>query len=297
MKLFRKLLVGCLLLANAVAMGGEAEAPRLSTDGFARLAIHRNGRAMPMDSVARHFLMEFSGRGTVKVPTGAGEDSVEKLAAIDWFARVLFDPETTDDDPIFLVEHPEAAEALNLPRHKRDRFTYNELKDAIPALREKVEIARTIAPDDRGLVEQELLRVDANLQQYLALRISFMFAVPRHEFAVRTPVLRNMLELKEGEDQVSFWRIMGAGAPMAQLIESIQDTPQSEWTPAQSEALMLSSTLFDWSKQLRGLPLLMVPLDSPGEDVWVSPWDAIAQQAGVPRVREKIGLLADMTMA
>ena len=88
MKRLLLLLTGLLCLPPAYA-GEEPKAPGIDADtAFAAVGIYRDGRPKPMDSAARHYLLEFSGRSKL------GDES-----ASDWFARLLFDPDSTASDP------------------------------------------------------------------------------------------------------------------------------------------------------------------------------------------------------
>ena len=105
-----------LLLAAAAAWGQDGGAALDVQGTFAagelritdlaplqRILVVEGGRPMPLDSIARITLLRLSGRR-----------SYERRPAIEWFARVLFTPNETHDDEVFLVDNPEVIDAMGL---------------------------------------------------------------------------------------------------------------------------------------------------------------------------------------
>ena len=112
-------IVACVLLVVAAA-GGAQEAGGAALDevrAFApgelrvadlgplqRVVVVEGGRTMPLDSYARFTLLRLSGRR-----------SYDRRPAIEWLARVLFTPNETHDDQVFVVDNPEVIDAMGLP--------------------------------------------------------------------------------------------------------------------------------------------------------------------------------------
>ena len=78
---------------------------------------------MPMDSYARNLLLSISGKSTF-----------DRKPASQWLARVLFTPEETRGDAIFLINNPEVVEALGLEAHGRGRYSFAQLQPALAEL-------------------------------------------------------------------------------------------------------------------------------------------------------------------
>jgi ferredoxin-NADP reductase/ABC-type transport system involved in cytochrome c biogenesis permease subunit len=122
---------------------------------------------MPLDTFARLTLYELSGRRRV---SGQG--------ALPWLARVLFRPDTTADDPVFLVNHPDAATALGLTGLGRGRYSYSQLEPGVERL---ADLARKLgASDDQevDLAQADLLRLFQAVTLYRDLRGALDFARP-----------------------------------------------------------------------------------------------------------------------
>ena len=87
-----------------------------SLESFRKIPILDNGRVKPLDTYAENILLQFSGRR-----------SYEKTEAIRWLARVLFAPEMTREDKVFLINHPAILEDLKIPEEKKRRYSYAQL--------------------------------------------------------------------------------------------------------------------------------------------------------------------------
>ena len=130
---------------------------------------------MPMDSYARLVLYEISGRRAV------GRES-----ALDWLARLIFDPDSTRADPVFLVSHPDSLAALGLQSSERGRYSFAELE---PALDRLTSLAARIGSKPEGaadLVEADLIRLNDAVAEYRALSGSMGFARPDPELLLES---------------------------------------------------------------------------------------------------------------
>jgi hypothetical protein len=80
---------------------GEPEVPadNFDLEGFSRIPVLRGGRVKPIDSVARNSLLVLRNKRT------ALDEAGNKIPAINWFAEVMFNPETGDNLKTFLVDH------------------------------------------------------------------------------------------------------------------------------------------------------------------------------------------------
>ena len=78
--------------------------------------VHYEGRVMPLESAADIVLYRFSARRRVD-----GRSSTE------WLLRLLAEPFSAAEDPVFLVDDPAVLEAIGLPSRERGRYSYAEL--------------------------------------------------------------------------------------------------------------------------------------------------------------------------
>lgn len=125
------------------------------------LPVLEGGRPMPMAAYARLVLLQLSGRG--RPPTG------ESAAA--WIARVMFEGATTEQDPVFLIGHPELADALDLTSDRpRFRASFAQLQSTLNRLSELATGAAERLPSERSALDREVHRLASAVQLYALLR-------------------------------------------------------------------------------------------------------------------------------
>ncbi len=284
--MMRRLLLTALLLGT-VACAPAAEPGVDSLEVFEYLPVLENGRVMPMDTFARTKLLAFSGRSTFA-----------RASASTWIARVLFAPEQTEDDAVFLVNHPEVLEAIGLPPPKgRERYSYAQLHPVMEELRDLALKAWKLEQEARSPVEQELIALYSNLGEYAILRMTFGFALPNDHFTITDEQLKADLGLNPELTRFSFLEIIGGLPELRADLEPLLDLAPEAWSTYQRE-------LFNVASAARGLqerrpdPLLrMMPLPGHGDNLWLSPWDVVAFSSGHSDLREDLATLAHMVRA
>ena len=93
-------------MRRSVALPGRSDVGLRKVGALSAVAILHEGRIKPMETFARHVLLQFSGR-----------TRYEKQSALEVMARILFTPEMTGDYKIFLINNPEVVQAmLGAPR-------------------------------------------------------------------------------------------------------------------------------------------------------------------------------------
>lgn len=279
--MIRRLLIA--LLVGCAFVPARADVARL--DAMARLPVLEGGRVMPMDSFARLRLLQFSGRS-----------SFDGKPALDWLARLVFTPERCHDDRIFLVNHPEVIEAMNLELPTVRRYSFNELQPGLSNLQAKAQAAFPIKDDERSPVEKEILRLFQNLNAYIELFHSFGFAFPDPDFTVTSPQLQARLGVPDA-GPYSFLDIFLKARAFAPDLEEAGRTAPEAWTDEQREMFGLSANLFRWSRFYAGIPLPMIPIAGHGENPWVSPWDLLGLGFAGEETRTELGRLQEMAAA
>ncbi|MEX2381647.1 MAG: hypothetical protein WD490_04635, partial [Opitutales bacterium] len=92
-----KFLIPILLLLGLSSCSSDklSETPPTKTlRQVAEIPVLHDGRVMPLDTFSRLHMLQFSGRKSFN-----GEP------AVLWMSRVLFEPETTENDAVFLINH------------------------------------------------------------------------------------------------------------------------------------------------------------------------------------------------
>lgn len=275
--------VSGFVIAAWLAFAGSALAEITDLSSFARLPVLEGGRVMPMDSYARLRLLQLSGRSTL-----------DKKPAVDWLARLLFEPQRSHDEAVLLVNHPEVLEAMGVEAHEGRRYTFNQLQVGLDKLAEMAEAAAQHEDRDRSAVEKEIIRLHQSLTTYLSLRYAFQFAVPHPDFAVSNSAVRARLGLAEDAGALSFLDVFSRAATFSADVQNMATNDPVAWTDEQTELFRLSSALFQWSQFYRQLPIAMLPLHAHGGQEWVSPWDLLAYGFQDDVARKDVALLQDL---
>lgn len=265
----RLTLPGLFILFGALASFAPARAEITDYEDFASLPVQDGGRVMPMDSFARLRMLQFSGKSTFN-----------KKPAIEWLAKMIFDPQNCQTDAVFLVNNPEVLEAMGLSQLEGRRFSYDELRPGLDKLRELAAAAHEHEDSDRSPLEKEFIRIYYNITTFASLGASFRFAIPHPDFTVTNTALRAKMNLPEGQESFSFFDIYQRAHQFAPEIQKISEKPSDTWTAEESDMFALSSTLFNWNRYYQGVPIPMLPVNAHGEEQWVSPWDKLS--FGVP---------------
>jgi ABC-type transport system involved in cytochrome c biogenesis permease subunit len=248
------------------------------------IAVLENGRVMPLDSYARHMLLGFSGKSTF-----------DRKPAAFWLARVLFTPETTRGDAIFLVDNPEVVEAIGLTADGRGRYSYAQLEPCLAELTRLARAAFHLEDDARSPVETEIMRLYNNLNIYLRLSQGLDFLIPRAELDIQSADLRRELDLP-ASGALSLYDLR----PRKPLVDALVNEHRSSEEPKdayQEELFRVATLLRMFSQQRRGLPPAMIPVRQGGAQEWISPSDAYTMRGSPEELQRELDALRDMARA
>ena len=226
------------------------------------------GRPMPLDSYARITLLRLSGRrGYARRP------------AIEWLARVLFTPNETHNDEIFLVDNPEVIDALGLESRGRDRYSLAFLLPGLPELERLAEDAAAISEDSRNIVEREILRLWNNVGLYANLLSSFAFTYPHRDFQVDDQALAELLGLP-ATGTYSYLDIALRRTELrdAAMTAGLAHAASGAFSRSDGLVLRLNQSLAAWQGNFVGLPLPVIPVAGFGDVRWLTPWQALDGQ-------------------
>ncbi|MBI5150229.1 MAG: cytochrome c biogenesis protein CcsA [Candidatus Omnitrophica bacterium] len=270
--------------AQQVCDLGPSVQPRKlrSLEHFGALAVLNDGRVKPVDTYARTLLLQFSGK-----------TSFDRKPAVEWLGRLLFAPQTTRDDKVFLINNPEIATGMGIEAEPHRRYSFSRLQPGLAKLDELAEMADKINEKERSVVEQEVLRVYRNLVVYDKHSRVFSFAFPSPEFDIASPEVVKALELPEGQKAFSFYDIASRADRLRELTGRLEKKKSADWPARDKELFQLANTLFHWSLDYSDLPFTVVPAGDSSED-WSSPMDAVNRGFSDPKIREEIARLRDM---
>jgi ABC-type transport system involved in cytochrome c biogenesis permease subunit len=165
-------LFGAYLLGQAyTAYSGKIVKNEMRLDLLGQIPVTKNGRVQPLDSVARHAVLQMSKREYVN-------DAKEKSQpAIRWLADTMFGVEDYDQYRLFRIEDTEMAAALNLPfpMPTKERYQKSNLKYTLAEVvenRAKIREMLTGDPEHRTPLQKKIARLGSLLNQALSLELT-----------------------------------------------------------------------------------------------------------------------------
>ncbi len=230
---------------------------------LSKVAVLHEGRLKPMETFARHVMLQLSGKSRYE-----GKSAMEMVAAM------VFAPEKVADAKLFLINNPEAAQALGLKPVKNRRYAFSEMEGSFDKLQSQAEKAGQVSEESRDLVQNEILRVYSNVAFYFGLINSVHYANPDTAYRVRLPETRAVLQLENDKEIFSFWELMTHAPHIAAVLEGVrEDAPRS---PLEEEVIGLSQAMFINSQTVRPSGWKTLPVAGTKENEWVSPGEAVA---------------------
>jgi len=292
----RKIKVSMVVLTGLVIWGlsgsklAFAEGEGVSLKHLRKLAIMENGRIKPLDTFAQNMLKQFS-----------GQSRFQKKPAIQWLVRVLFTPEHTHNDKVFLITNPEVLDSINVERvgKARDRYSFSQLREGLPILRQLAIKASSIKGNNRSFIENEIIALYNKLYIFQQLLVSFQFLFPHPDFTVSDAEILKTLNLPENKKHFSFFDMIERKRELLELKTAIESKNRTEWTLAETNLLDMAKRMDAWSNLYRDLPLAIIPAAKKGEaeeKKWLSPWD-ILSPLGDGTIRKELKLIRDFVQA
>lgn len=287
------------LITGCGSSSESVKPPEKTLHDVAEIPLLYNGRVMPLDTFARLHMLQFSGR-----------KSFHEESATQWMSRLLFEPGTTENDAVFLVNHPELLDAMGvertqeIPGEKKPssrRFSFAHLSSGVSKLEEIAQQAQRLEEEDRGLVEQEALRVYMNVITYRALGQVFAYSRELSGLVLDNPEIRRALNLPKDQKTYTYMDLRTRVGGLGPLMQEAQlKSDPSAWTNAQIDAFSLARMMFQFSRNLSGLPLTLLPEAPHGDTVWVAPMDALHNPDGDQKLiqtAEEAGRMAQAWVA
>ena len=192
---------------------------------FGKLPVAYEGRIKPIDTVARTSLRLFSGKQSIKLPSG------EEISAIRWLTELIAGEPRAQQYPIFKIVNRDVQNVLNLKPRKGNRYAYSEILPRMDAFRKQVKLAREAAaknPDLDNAYQRKLLALEGKVQRYAA--IGYAFRVIDLDLTNLTP-LETLQAVTGLADQVRSFR--DATIPYAVPVyrDGSRETGERLWEP------------------------------------------------------------------
>ena len=162
-----------------VWMGWPKSSPKDDFDlvGFGKLPIVHGGRAQPIDTFAQNLMARISDRAYYKDGKG------KKQPATRWFLGFIAERQEANKAHVIRIHNTELLDALKLPRRKRYRFSYEEVRPHRRLIAEQNRLASLKFQQDKfslNAYEKQVMKLENKLQLMESVGIAFRLAnVPK----------------------------------------------------------------------------------------------------------------------
>lgn len=268
-----------------VSFGKSNERPQgLSVDKFGQIMVLENGRKKPMDTYARNKLLQFSGRQKIK-----------GFTATEWIVRLILNPESTNEDLIFLINNPDVANALGVtPRTKR-RYSFRELYGAIGKIDELSRRTMEIPTEQWSSFEKEIVQARTNIQEYMFLRSTFSFADPQEIFTITDSVLAQQVGFPLFYSP-SYLELLSVSKKIAERVRSATQKSMDSLSEADRVIIEITRNMLQMETDMKDAAPHIIPFNTSGEE-WVSLWGVLAKKKSAALNDESVTLMMEVRKA
>jgi ABC-type transport system involved in cytochrome c biogenesis permease subunit len=253
---------------------------------FKEIPVLDQGRVKPLSTVAQNYLKEFY-----------GASSLPDMNSTEWFAELIFTPDTAYNRNIFNIADPRVVDALALPRRQHHAYSYHEVGMAL-LQNPKAWQRLFVMPEDQLTPSQkELMNVYSETKLYgqLARSLSLFFPdfkIPAGPIAMALGVLP--------DTALTYDEMLSHETALDNLAKSAmqrsRDNPQLPPLLRASDA----RAILDLDKQLDTIAddrqndaFKVIPPQWESEKagkLWYSPWGITFQGQGAPDVVKFLAL-------
>lgn len=189
-----------------------------SMDDFKTLPVLHEGRVEPLDSFARYYLKEFSGK-----------QKTDELSASEWLVEMFFDPTMAIERPVFQLENRQISFVELSPM----------LAKTIPQL--GMILGKKQSGEKLNNNEGNLLALHEKALTFLQILRSFSFALPldislpENDFIKGSPrfyellALRKQIESKEITNQLVLFRQVGEQSVLVKIVPDVWAENGKAW--------------------------------------------------------------------
>lgn len=284
MRGFVLILLLAWLLPGAVKAQGES----LGMSAFGRIPVMHEGRLKPMESFARVQMVQIT-----------GEESPHGIRALDWLARIVFDPASMEQEKIFTIRDPALKMQLGLDGRAR-RFSLADLQDGLRKTAKDVQAIMQKDASDLTNAQGRLLAIHDGVAQLTKLGHSLSLLFPI------TVELPQSLKTRIGQsDAVLNYLTLAAQEIWLQdrlkdiIVEKGED-PQN-YTEQERQIALLAFQLEGLrlgGKKGRLLKIMPTGWGQENRDIgWYGPWEQILQGKGSPESAAYLEIWAEMAEA
>lgn len=244
-------------------------------DEFGALPVLHEGRVKPLDSAARAY---------ARIVTGSENPNGQR--AIDWLARLLFDPANMTQEPLVLIKGADLQAQFGLDESEMDHSRIS-LENLMPKLAETApRLPALLQADPNTLTAQQrdFIAVHDNAATLTGLMRSLSIILP-----LDVVVPEEYKAQIEGEN-LSYAELAGMETPLSARLQKIiraKGEDLNAYTEEEKKIALLAFQL----QSVRGAAsgssglLAIIPANWGAENGgnWYAPWDLVLQGQGSPQ--------------
>jgi len=158
-----------LLAASFVArawMPQKLPAGAADLSSLGKVSVLVGGRVKPLDTVARNSLLIIHGKQELRLADG------KRISAMQWLTNVLFNAGAVDEQPAFVIHHPEVLGLFGWEQGARKNFSYQELTPFLRQIEEQGSQAEKLQSTERSSYQSAILNLRNALILYQKLKHS-----------------------------------------------------------------------------------------------------------------------------
>ena len=272
MRPFCSILAGIVLILGLLIPGAQAKDTMIPVEEFATLPILSEGRVMPVDSFARHYLYAFS-----------GEDTYEGESAADWLARTVFDPASAVNDKIFSVSQKDQR-LLGLNARQGNRYDFTEISAALAGTLGDFQKALQKQAEEKGLSDDEerLITWHERARDYAQILRAMSFAIP-----INLDVPERLQEIGAPATFENYAQAQRFTKDIEAMMRGVVEEKGADWQNFSAEEQKLAAISFQVSSLREGgqseTLFKVIPDIWSDTGNWVSPWQIYTGGAGAPQ--------------
>jgi ABC-type transport system involved in cytochrome c biogenesis permease subunit len=144
---------------------------------FGKLPLVFNGRLKPIDSLARHSLLQLREKQTLNTEPWKGWNEKPKIIpAIEWLATLIMNPAVADQWPVFRLDNPDLIAMLKLPGKDKSQeqdgkhYSWNQIQPALQKFDQESQRISAIESSHHNSYERAVVKMRERLMIYLRLK-------------------------------------------------------------------------------------------------------------------------------
>jgi ABC-type transport system involved in cytochrome c biogenesis permease subunit len=138
--------------------------PSIIDRSIGALPVLHDGRIKPMDTLARHTLLQIQGR--LRLASNA--------SPVQWFFSMMSSPAAFKNEPIILVEHPKLFDSID-PKYRKQKYRVSEafLNENFDLIQPFIASAALLEKEERTPFQQAAYLLANRYQSFASLRYQF----------------------------------------------------------------------------------------------------------------------------